>query len=133
MPAALRRTLALLFACACAFAVAARAAERDDGSRGFGEEPIELTADALDYDAAQEVYVASGNVVLRQGARTLHADWIEFNRRTGMGVANGNVELREGAEVVRADFVEFDVENRLGVVRNGTIDSPAVQFAASGE
>ena len=133
MPAALRRTLALLFVCACASVAAAQTDEKDDGSRGFGEEPIELTADALDYDAAQELYVASGNVVLRQGARTLRADWIEFNRSTGVGVANGNVELREGDEVVRADFVQFNVDDRLGLVRNGTIDSPAGQFRASGE
>src|SRR5678816_1120381 len=105
MPAALRRMLALLFVCACASAVAAQTDESDDKTRGFGEEPIEITADALDYDAVQQTYVASGNVELRQGTRTLRADWIEFNRRTGVGVANGNVELREGDEVVRAQYV----------------------------
>jgi LPS-assembly protein len=133
MPAALRRTLALLLVCACASAARAQTEPADDDLRGFGEDPIELTADALDYDAKQELYVASGNVELRQGARTLRADWIQFNRVTGIGVANGNVELREGDEVVRADHVEFDVDERLGFVRNGTIDSPAGQFRASGE
>lgn len=133
MPAALRRMLALLFVCACASAVAAQTEEPEGKTRGFGDEPIELTADALDYDAAQQIYVASGNVVLRQGARTVRADWIEFNRNSGVGVANGNVELREGDEVVRAEFVQFDIDERLGTVRNGSIDSPAGQFKASGE
>jgi LPS-assembly protein len=132
MPAALRRSLALLIVCAWASGVAAQS---DDAgkSRGFGDEPVEITADALDYDASQQTYVASGNVELRQGARTLRADSITFNRQTGEGVANGNVELREGEEVVRADTVQFDVGEKIGLVRNGKIDSPAGQFIASGE
>jgi lipopolysaccharide assembly outer membrane protein LptD (OstA) len=133
MPAALRRSLALLIVCAWASAVAAQQSDDAGKSRGFGEEPVEITADALDYDAAQEQYVASGNVVLHQGARTLRADSISFNRRTGDGVASGNVELREAEEVVRADTVQFNVGEEIGVVQNGTIDSPAGQFIASGE
>jgi lipopolysaccharide assembly outer membrane protein LptD (OstA) len=131
MPAALRTTLALLLAWACASAAGAQPVVGE--SRGFGEEPIELTADALDYDAAEEIYTASGDVVLRQGARTLRADWMTFNRRTGMGMANGHVELREGEEVLRADFVEFDVDTVQGLVRDGEIDSPDGQFRAQGE
>ena len=132
MPAALRRSLALLIVCAWASAVAAQS---DDAgkSRGFGEEPVEITADALDYDAAQEQYVASGNVELHQGARTLRADWISFNRLTGEGVAKGNVELRQADEVVHADTVQFNVGEEIGLVQNGKIDSPAGQFIASGE
>jgi lipopolysaccharide assembly outer membrane protein LptD (OstA) len=132
MPAALRTTLALLAVCAWASAVAADS-EHPGKTRGFGEEPIELTADALDYDAAQQLYVASGNVVLRQGDRTLHADWVAFNRGTGVGIANGHVELRQGDELVRADFVQFDVNDAQGLIRNGEIDSPAGQFRALGE
>ena len=77
--------------------------------------------------------MARGNVVLRQGARTLRADWIAFNRRTGVGVASGNVELREGDEVAarrlrRSSSVET---TRQGIVHDGEIDSPAGQFRAS--
>lgn len=132
MQAALRRSLALLFVCVWASAVAAQSDDAGE-PRGFGEEPVELTADALDYDAEQELYVARGDVELRQGERTLRADWLAFNRRTGIGVANGNVELREGDEVLRADFVQFDVDDVEGLVRNGEIDSPAGQFRAAGE
>lgn len=152
MPAALRRSLALLLAWACASAAGAQPAANpaetakpaqaatpeaaqpaEAETRRFGDQPIELTADALDYDAAQQLYTASGDVELRQGARTLRADYLTFNRRTGVGVANGKVELREGDEVLRAEFVEFDVDSVQGLVRDGEIDSPQGQFHARGE
>lgn len=132
MPAALCRSLALLLACALASAASAQPAEPGK-SRGFGDQPLELTADALDYDASRELYVARGDVLLRQGARTLRADWIAFNRRAGVGIANGNVELREGDEVLSADFVQFEVSTLEGIMRAGEIDSPVGQFRAKGE
>jgi hypothetical protein len=135
MPAALRRMLALLTGIALASAAAAQpAAEPKPDEPGLRDQPVELTADALDYDAGRQLYTASGNVLLVQGGRTVKADWVAFNRRTGTGIARGNVEVRdEGGEVIRADVVEFDVNTRGGVVRQGSIDSPAGQFYASGE
>jgi len=132
MPAALRRSLALLIVCAWASAVTA---ESDDAgkSRGFGEEPVDITADALDYDASQQQYIATGNVVMHQGERTLRADSITFNRRTGDGLAKGHVELRQADEIVTADTVQFNVGEEIGLVQNGKIDSPPGQFIASGE
>lgn len=131
MPAALRRSFALLLACAVASAAAAQTGDPGK-SRGFGDQPLELTADALDYDATRELYVARGDVLMRQGGRTLRADWMAFNRRAGVGVANGNVELREGDEVLRAEFVQFEVSTLEGIVHAGEIDSPVGQFRASG-
>jgi LPS-assembly protein len=138
MSAALRRHLALLLACAVASAASAQPAEpaasaEPGRSRGFGDQPLDLTADALDYDATRELYVARGDVVLRQGARTLRADWMAFNRRAGVGIANGHVELREGDEVLRANFVQFEVSTLEGIVQGGEIDSPVGQFRAAGD
>ena len=65
-----------------------------------GEEPFELTADAVEYDRARDLYIASGDVEIRQGDRTLAADWIAFSNTTQRGVASGNVELREGGETL---------------------------------
>src|SRR5262245_41509965 len=139
MPAALRRMLVQLTALA-GIALASVASAQEPAPKPekaekhtLGETPVELTADALDYDADRELYVASGNVELVQGERNLRADWVAFNRASGVGLAKGNVVLRENGEVLRADYVEFDVNSRGGMVRKGSIDSPAGQFRASGE
>jgi lipopolysaccharide assembly outer membrane protein LptD (OstA) len=138
MPAALRRMLVQLTALAgiaLATAAAAQSPEPKPKAEGLAldQTPVEITADALDYDAERQLYVASGNVELVQGSRNLKADHVAFNRITGRGVASGNVELVENGEVLRAQYVEFDVNTRGGMVRQGSIDSPAGQFRASGD
>src|SRR5262245_55265891 len=110
MPAALIRMLALLtLAWASAAAAQTADAEKPAKKPGLRDLPVELTADALDYDAERQIYVASGNVEIVQAGRTVRADYVEFNRRSGLGVARGNVELSENGEVMRAESVEFDV------------------------
>lgn len=93
---------------------------------------VEISADILEYEAAREVYVASGDVLVSQGARTLNADWIAFNPQTGVGVASGNVRLVEGEDTLVADFVEFEIETLQGIVRNGRLESPDSQFKIAG-
>lgn len=95
-------------------------------------EPFELSADALEYDARRNLYVASGNVVIVQGEKTLKADWIAFSRDTGAGVASGSVELTEGGDTLRAHFVEFNANDLEGVVFQGEFDSEESQFRGSG-
>jgi LPS-assembly protein len=154
MPVAPRRSLALLLACVLASSAAlAQSAQPEQPTqpaqtqppaqpegpeqgperKALGGEPVEITADALDYDASRDLYLASGNVVLKHGPKTLRADWMAFNRRSGVGLAKGHVELRQAEEVIRAESVNFDVNTLEGVVQAGEIDSPAGQFHAAGD
>lgn len=95
-------------------------------------QPVEITADVLEYEAPRALYVASGNVRIEQGTRTLTADWIAFNPDTGVGVASGDVRLAEAGETLEADFVEFEIRSLQGVLRNARLESPASQFRTSG-
>jgi LPS-assembly protein len=97
------------------------------------DEPYELTADALEYDATRKLYVARGDVKIVQGERTLRADWISFNAETGNGVASGDVELVDGGDLLRAAFVEFDINNLEGVLYRAHFESDASRFVAEGD
>lgn len=112
---------------------AASASAQDGGPLGglgdkVGEEPFELTADMLEFESGRNLYVASGNVVVVQGQRTLKADWLAFNRDTGAGIASGNVLLIDGGDTITAEFVAIDVNTLEGVVFEGWFDSEESQF-----
>ena len=113
--------------------VESQGADGDRALDAMRDEPYELTADALEYDATRKLYVARGDVKIVQGERTLRADWISFNAETGNGVASGDVELVDGGDVLRAAFVEFDIENLEGVLYRARFESEASRFVAEGD
>jgi lipopolysaccharide assembly outer membrane protein LptD (OstA) len=132
-----RRLQALLFL-AVAVAASPLAAHGERGT--FGDlggalrgQPFELTADELEFESQRSLYVARGNVEIRQGERLLRADWVAFNATTGAGVASGSVQLIDGGDVVRADFVEFNIENFEGLIHDGVLESDDSQFRAHGD
>jgi len=84
--------------------------------------PVHLRADHVEYERSRDLYVASGNVEIHQGARTLTADWVSFSNRTRTGVASGNVVVRDATEQLRADFLQFDVDTLEGVYYDGTLE-----------
>jgi len=90
---------------------------------GLRDEPIEISADILEYDGERRLYTATGNVLIRQSKRVIRADWVAFNTETGRGIASGNVEVEEKGTVLRASFIEFDVYGVEGVVRDGELES----------
>jgi lipopolysaccharide assembly outer membrane protein LptD (OstA) len=120
--------------------LASGAAARAQGLPGFDpdlrdealSQPVEISADVLEYEAPRALYVASGDVRIRQGERVLSADWIAFSPDTGVGVASGRVKLIESGETLEADFVEFEIDTLEGVLRNARLDSPASQFRTAG-
>src|SRR2546427_5767738 len=100
-------------------------------SERLKQEPFELTADSLHYDIERDLYVARGNVVIKQSGRTLRADWVAFNRKTGAGVASGNVELQDAGDVVTADFIQFELDTMQGAMHGARMDSETSPFRAT--
>jgi len=93
-----------------------------------GDEPVEITADRIDYVQERELYVAEGNVHVVQGTKSLRARWATFSGLTRLGVASGDIRYRDGGEVVDADFIQFDVDNLEGVLFGGELDLGDQQF-----
>lgn len=84
-------------------------------------QPIELTADHLEYLKATEVYEATGSAVVVQGPLRLAADQITLFMLSGTLVATGHAHLQDPTSDLWADRFELDVNTDAGVVTNGTL------------
>ncbi|MXP09922.1 LPS-assembly protein LptD [Pseudoblastomonas halimionae] len=61
-----------------------------------GEGRIGFEASTVEYDADTATVTATGDVVLRQGERSVRADTVRWNEGTGEIVAEGNVRIIDG-------------------------------------
>jgi len=86
-----------------------------------GKAPVNITADSLSHDAAKGVYVAEGNVLVTDGAITLHADHVIYHIQEGTAEAEGNVHLSSEGEEITADSVTYAMESQEGTITNGTV------------
>ena len=94
--------------------------------------PFQVDADDVEYQADRDLYVARGNVVLKQQNRTLRADRVYFSARTRQGVASGNVVVEDGDDVLRAPFLQFNIDTTQGLVLDGELDSPGGGYRMQG-
>jgi lipopolysaccharide assembly outer membrane protein LptD (OstA) len=112
---------------------AADEVESDGGQRFFqAGVPVELRADSLEYETGRDLYVASGNVRIRQADRELRADWMAFSNGTRQGVASGDVVYTDGTDTVTTEFVEFNVDTLEGVMFDAEFDVPSNRLEMRG-
>lgn len=83
--------------------------------------PVTVKADKLDYDRANDVYVAEGNVKLDQDGTRLEADKVVLNNKTGEAHAQGKVYLQEKGDIIRADSVQININTKSGLIYNGNL------------
>src|SRR5512139_3281842 len=83
--------------------------------------PVTVNADKLDYDRANDVYVAVGHVRVEQEGMKVEADKIVLNNKTGEAVAEGKVYLQEKGDIIRADKLLIDINTRSGIIYNGSV------------
>ncbi len=79
------------------------------------------------------MYIADGNVEIRQGERKLEADWLAFSNTTQRGVASGHVKFHESGETLLTNFAEFDIVTMQGVLYDASMDAARNQFRMSGQ
>ncbi|MYJ70275.1 MAG: LPS-assembly protein LptD [Rhodospirillaceae bacterium] len=83
----------------------------------IGKQPVVITADNLRHDEQGGRTVATGNVQVTQGDRTVRADRVVYDRRAGRVTALGNVSIAEpGGETVFGDRVVLSEDVRDGVI-----------------
>lgn len=97
----------------CPLVSPALAQEQDDASR------VLLTADRLDYQQAENLIVAEGDVELTRDGRTLLAKKVTWDRTTDIVTAEGNVVLiGEDGETVFGDKLELSDNLRAGFIQD---------------
>lgn len=83
--------------------------------------PVTVKADKLDYDRANDVYVAEGNVRIEQEGMRVQADKIVLNNRTGEALAEGGVYIQEMGDIIRADEIRININTKAGLIYNGEL------------
>ncbi len=104
-------------------------------SRG-GDGPIQIEADdGIEWQRANQLYVARGNARAQQGTVTVEADeLIAFYRPNAAGEneifridANGNVHILSDDEVARSDKAVYDIDNGVLVMTGDQIQLDTAQ------
>lgn len=85
------------------------------------DEPIEITADQIQYFKNEDRYIADGSVNVVQGTAHLTADHLTLDHRTGLAKATGHAVLRDGDNVVSGDQLEFDLNTKNGTAVPGQL------------
>lgn len=95
--------------------------------------PVDIKADAVEYDREKGIYTAKGNVEMREGPRFLRADFVTYNEITDDVLAEGNVVLREDGDQVEADRLALNLATKLGTIEKGKIFLSKGNFYISGD
>ncbi|MBI3597075.1 MAG: LPS-assembly protein LptD [Nitrospirae bacterium] len=85
------------------------------------EEPIEITADQIQYLKNEDRYIADGTVQVIQGTARLSADHLMLDHRTGLVKATGHVVLRDGDNVVSGDQLDYNLNTKKGTAVPGQL------------
>jgi LPS-assembly protein len=84
-------------------------------------EAVDISANSLVYDKAQNMYTAKGAVDLREGTRRLTADEVTYMMDTADVTATGNVIFQDGEDVIRCERLYVNLETKTGTIEKGTI------------
>ncbi len=109
------------------------AAEGAEAEAEEEEDELDIRADSVEFDAAQRVYVARGNVRISKGETVISADWVAFSNTTQQGVATGNVLISEAGDTLVADALHFELDDLLGVIYGGELSGDDTDFQMQGD
>jgi LPS-assembly protein len=109
---------------------AARYAQGQDLSKKI---PITVTADKLDYDRTNDVYVAVGHVKIQQEGIRLEAEKVVLNNKTGQAEAEGNVYLQDAGDVIRAESLKVNLNTSEGTITKGDLFMKKENYHMKGE
>ena len=97
------------------------------------DEQVQVNADRMSYDQKSNVMVASGDVEMRQGDRTLNAQYLKVNLVTKNAVAKGRVLLNERGDTLACEELKMNLDDRRGQVDNAKIFIKSQNFHIDGK
>lgn len=119
--------LALLLTVVLFLPVGLTPAHAAKASKGTGlpvsasDQPVQITADRLEYDRTSDTYSAKGSVVIVQGSKRLTGDQVTLRMLSGLASAKGDVHLTDAGSEVWAEDLELNLNTNAGVVTNGKL------------
>src|SRR5262245_23339784 len=86
-----------------------------------GGQESSIVADRIQQvGGSNDLFIATGNVEIIQGATRLLADRVEVNQQTGAVVAQGKVVFYDGNDRIGGERVDYNLKTGTGVAYNGT-------------
>jgi LPS-assembly protein len=86
-----------------------------------GSEPVEITADQLEYFKDEDRFVGQGSVKIIQGNLEFTSDHAELDNKSRRLTARGDVDMYDGESRLRGDQLEYNLETEEGVLLQGTL------------
>lgn len=83
------------------------------------DQPWTLEADHVESLRQEQVFVATGNVVIRHGLNRIQADSIRYFRDTGFAHLSGNVRIEWDGDILVGEEADFDLQQNIGWVTDG--------------
>lgn len=90
----------------------------DSPPSATGQKPIEVTADAVQQEAAEHIIKARGNVIVTYEGKTIRADRLIVNTETGIGEASGHVVITEEGSRLTAQRSKFNLKTHQAKLYN---------------
>jgi len=94
---------------------------------------VDISANSLEYDKANNVYTAKGNVDLQEGTRRLKADEVIYDMNSADVIASGNILLQDGEDFIKCEKLSLNLETKTGTIEKGTIYIKQNNFTIIGE
>ena len=95
--------------------------------------PWHITADELNFDETNQVYIANGNVVISKMDKKIVADQVYFDHKQMTAQATGHVVMTVGKDIITADEIEIDLNTEQGSVKNGSFFMEQENFHIRGD
>jgi len=95
--------------------------------------PWEIKAESVEYDAKNNVYVASDGVVISKEEKRLSADRVIFDHQNMTASAEGHVVMITGGDVLTGDRIDINLESETGTLYRGKVFTREKHFRIQGE
>jgi LPS-assembly protein len=94
---------------------------------------IDISARFLEHKKEQNLYIAKGDVDVKEGTRILNADSVIFDDNVKEIFAEGNVVLQDGEDIIECEKLQLNLITKMGSIEKGKIFIKKGGFQIAGE
>ncbi|MDI9561399.1 MAG: LPS assembly protein LptD [Pseudomonadota bacterium] len=94
---------------------------------------VDISARYLEHKKEQNVYIAKGDVDIKEGARILNADSLVYDDNSKEIFAEGNILLQDEGDVIECEKLYLNLVTKTGTIEKGKIFVKKGGFQIAGE
>lgn len=98
-----------------------------------GDDDINIKADNISYDKAEESLKADGNVEVTQGKILIKSDTLTYNKSSGSMTATGPVSISDNEDLITGDLLDYNSTSKALTISNSKIFIKEGNYHISGK